>query len=251
MRKSLLLLLCLSMFSSFAQNARKNRGSGGGHSMGSIFAQKDRKNAKYFLGLSYGPGTAWWHSQLVNSEIYDINGAIVRSGNINFRAKNSTNTICVDGAVPIGKVRIGLGIDFDYYFLDKLKLINPNQPDQYVVFPEFFRFDKFFASCEIPFDFTSEKAWTLNLRGHFGYFGFSYVNHFSLFGEEAIAKTFFTSLGLITDLKLYPHAYVFIFPKFEYKFYDNNSSENPEQIRHHIFELSCMFGIRIDVSTEK
>ena len=219
--------------------------------MGSIFAQKDRKLAKYFLGISYGPGTAWWHSSMSNSQIYDVNGGIVRSGNINFRAKNSTNTICVEGAVPVGRVRLGIGIDFDYYFLDKLKLTTPNQPDEYVLYPESFRFDKFFASCEIPFNFDSEKAWSVNLRAHVGYFGFSYVDHFSFFGEEALAKTFFGTLGVLTDLKLYPHAYVFFFPKFEYKLYDNNNSENPVQIKHHIFELSCMFGIRIDVSKEK
>lgn len=251
MRKLLLIfLITASLTPAFAQR-KGGPGSRGQHSLGSIFAQRDRKHAKYFIGFSYGFGQAWWRSELGGAEIYDQNGGVIKSGNINFHAKNNTNSVCLDGLVPVGKVRLGLGINFDYYFLDKLELIEPNKPGQYVLYPESFRFDKFFGQVEIPFSFESDNFWTLNAMVRLGYFGFSYVDHFSLFGDEALAKTYFGSVGGLVDFKLYPHTYLFVLPNVEYKYYDNNRFENPIQIRHNIFGWNLMFGLRIDASREK
>jgi hypothetical protein len=250
MRRLFTISLLLLSIGTFAQ---KKGGPGGknGHSLGSIFSQNDRKHAKYFIGLSYGWGQAWWSSHLGDADIYDPYGGIIKSGKIDFKAKNSTNNVAIDGSVPVWKLRVGIAINFNYYFLDKLQLIEPGKSPEYVLYPESFRFDKFSAFCEVPFNFETERAWSLSARLHLGYFGFSYVDHFALFGDEALAKTYFTSLGFVGDIKLYPHTYIFAFPNIEYLLYDNNNSENPVQIHHNIFAWNAMVGIRIDVSKER
>src|ERR1051326_556939 len=247
-----LLIIVLLLFCAGAYSQKKGGPGGKGmHSLRSIFAQKDRKHAKYFIGLSYGWGQAWWNSLVGQAEIYDAFGTVIKSGTIDFKAKNSTNSVCLDGSVPVGRVRVGLGINFDYYFLDKLELVEAGKSPQYVLYPESFRFDKFFAMVEVPFNFDSDRFWTLNLRAHIGYFNFSYVDHFSLFGDDALAKTFYSSIGLVSDFKLYPHTYLFAHPNFEFKYYDNNNSENPIEIRHKIAAWNLPLGIRIDCSKEK
>jgi hypothetical protein len=251
MRKAFILFIAVC--SCVVVHAQRKGGPGGkgGHSLGSFFQQSDRKHAKYFIGLSYGVGQAWWNSHLGDAELYDPYGGVIKSGKIDFKAKNSTNSIALDGSVPVARVRLGIAITFDYFFLDKLELIETGKSPEYVLYPESFRFDKFSAFCEVPFNFESERAWSLAARAHIGYFGFSYVDHFSLFGDEALAKTYYTSVGLVGDIRLYPHSYLFCLPNLEYKLYDNNNSENPVQIHHNIFSWSVMAGIRIDVSKER
>src|SRR5690349_17684606 len=112
MRKLLIIsLLILSVIA----HAQKKGGPGGkrGGSLGSIFAQNDRKHAKYFIGLSYGWGQAWWSSHLGEAELYDPYGGVIKTGKIDFKAKNNTNCVALDGSVPVWKLRLGIAINFE------------------------------------------------------------------------------------------------------------------------------------------
>jgi hypothetical protein len=248
MIKRLVFFVLLISFAIPAQAQRKNR-VGSGKTLGGFFFRKSRKEAKYFVALSYGLGQAHWKSQLGQAEIFDKFGSVIKSGDLDFKAQNDLNSFSLDASAPFGKIRLGIGIQFDYYFLDKLEITTPFATN-IILYDESFRWDKFFVSAEIPFKYESDKSYSFSSKTHLGYFGYSYVDRFSLFGEEALAKTFWMATGIVADIKLYPHCYVFIFPNVEYKFYNNNKDEQPKNIVHKIFSYSCMAGIRIDVSKE-
>lgn len=215
------------------------------------FKRLERKQEKYFVGLAYGVGTARWNSNLDNSQLYDKYGAVVQSGYIRFKAKNSTEQYDLTVEFPLAKVRLGMGINFEKYYLDKLEITaSPGADAKVMLFDESFRFEKFFGICEVPFWPESKSDFTLAAQGRLGYFGYSGVERLNFFGEEALAKTYFTNVGFVADYRFYPHAYVYIHPSFEYKYFKNSPVENPSIIRHNIFTGTIVAGIRFDVSRE-
>jgi hypothetical protein len=215
------------------------------------FKRLERKQEKYFVSAGYGIGTSRWYSNLDNSELYDKFGSVIQSGYIRFKAKNSTQVYDLNVQFPIGKIRLGMGIDFEQYFLDKLEITaSPGADAHVILFDESFRFEKFFGQVEVPFWPESKSDFSLNFNGRIGYFSYSGVERFNFFGEEALAKTWFTNVGFIADYRFYPHGYLFVHPNFEYKYFKNSPVENPSIIRHNILTGTITFGVRADVSRE-
>lgn len=212
----------------------------------------DRKFKKYFVGVSYGAGTASWFSNLGSSELYDNNGVVIRSGDMRFRAKNPTRMLNLEVSAPVMAVRLGLGVSFENFYLDKLTLHSntPGADGAIVVYDESFRFEKFYGQVEVPFNFETNKSYSFGFKGHIGYFGFSGVKHFNFFGDEHLARTFFTNLGLVGDYKILSHTYFYLNPAFEYKYFKNSPEEAPSEIKHNIFSFSISGGLRFDVSRE-
>jgi hypothetical protein len=215
------------------------------------FKRLERKQEKYFVGLGYGVGTAHWRSNLDNSQLYDKFGAVIQSGYIRFKAKNSTEFLDLTVQFPLAKIRLGMGINFEKYFLDKLEITaSPGADAKVILFDESFRFEKFFGIIEVPFWPESKSDFSLSGNSRLGYFGYSGVERLNFFGEESLAKTYFGNLGFIADYRFYPHAYVFVNPSFEYKYFKNSPQENPSIIRHNIFSYMISAGVRVDVSRE-
>jgi len=246
--KKIILALLILVFT-IPAIAQKKPKPGGSKTQGSFFFRKQRKYDKYFMGLSFGMANASWKSDLGAAELRDKNGILINSGDLTFSAKNASNSLALDASVPVAKVRIGIGIWFEYYFIEKLTIEAP-AGNYDILFDESFRFEKFYLSCEVPFKYENDAIWSVNVKGQFGYFGFSYVDHFSFFGDEALARTFWTGLGILGDIRLYPHTYFFLYPNVEFKYYHNNRFEAPTEISHKVFSYACMAGIRVDVSHE-
>lgn len=248
MKRKLLFVLCVLCLAIpvMAQKTKAKRGPRTGGSFGS---KLDRKHAKYFVSMGAGMGTSWWNSSLGNTEVYDQNGGVISSGDLRFKAKNKLDQYYLDVSFPISRIRFGIGINFEYNYLDKLKVLR-STGDQYILYIESFRFDKFYLLGEFPFNPESDSPWGLSAKMHMGWYGLSYVDHFNFFGEEALAKTYFVTLGGLVDYKLYPHTYLFLFPNFEFKYFDNSKEENPADIHHKILTGTITAGIRIDVSKE-
>lgn len=215
------------------------------------FKRLERKQEKYFVGLGYGIGNAYWSSSLDNSQLYDKYGAVIQSGYIRFKARNKTELIDLNVQFPIAKIRVGMGICFEEYYLDKLEITaSPGADAMVILFDESFRFEKFYGQVEVPFWPESKSDFSLGFNGRIGYFGYSGVERLNFFGEEALAKTFFTNLGLVADYRVYPHVYIYLQPNFEFKYFKNSPVENPSIIRHNIVGYGATGGIRVDVSHE-
>jgi len=210
------------------------------------------KQKKYFVAVSYGVGTARWNSTIKNTQLYDKTGTIIRDGVVKFKAKNSTAVINLEALAPVGKVRLGLGISFEEFYLNKLNITTQSSPvDKNILrFDESFRFNKIYAQVEVPFKYQNQSNGSINFNGHLGYYGYSGIDRINFFGEEAIAKTFFATAGLVFDYRVYPHFYFFAYPNIEYKYFDNSHMERPSDIIHNIFTGTLMGGIRVDLSKE-
>lgn len=206
---------------------------------------KDGPTEKYFVAVSYGLGNASWNSKINTGSLYDTSGTEMFSGNINFKAKNAYKSINLDVLAPIGKISMGLGISFEDFFIQKIK-INSNQ----YYFAEKFRFEKIYTQLEIPIDHFSNDFFTFNVKVQAGYYGFSYINHIDFFGSDINASVLFINTGILIDYKAFKHLYAFLIPICEYKYFRTNLTERPTVIIHNIFSYGIQFGIRFDVAKE-
>ncbi|MCC7303005.1 MAG: hypothetical protein IT233_10215 [Bacteroidia bacterium] len=243
---ALLLILALSAGPVFAQKTKAKKGPKTG---GSFLSKLDRKYAKYFAALGAGKGKSYWNSELGNTLIYDLSGASYASGNIKFRTSGVYDNYFLDVCMPISTFRLGIGINFQYHYIDRLTLEQATG-DKIILYSESFRMDKIYVQYEVPFAPKSEHPLACSLKGHIGYFGVSFVDHHNFFGEEALAQTWFFTMGLLPDFKLYPHTYVFLFPHLEFTYFNNSKAENPSEIKHRIFQWNVSAGIRVDISKE-
>lgn len=241
-----MLILIVGGFSAYAQKTKARKGPKTG---GSFFSKLERKYAKYFVCLGAGKGKSYWQSELGNTLIYDLSGASFSSGNIKFRTRGVYDNYFLEASMPVSNFRFGIGINFQYHYIDELTLEQPTG-DKMILYSESFRFDKIYLNYEIPFYPKSEYPLNCSLKGNIGYFGLSMVDHENFFGEEALAKTWFFTLGLLPDYKLYPHTYIFLYPHVEYTYFNNAKAENPSEIIHHIFQWCVSGGIRVDLSKE-
>lgn len=213
---------------------------------------------KYFVSLGYGIGTARWYSTLISTAIYDKNGAVLQSGDIDFRARNSTNFYDFNVMFPIQKVRYGLGICFEKFYLDKLQLLRTVNSsngtgvsgDQILLFDESFRFDKVYAQVEVPFWPESKSLLSLSANMHAGYFSFNGVDRINFFGRDALARSMFIAISPVGDVRIVPHTYLFIQPMFEYKYFKSQALDASGIIKHNIISYSMLGGLRVDVSRE-
>lgn len=206
---------------------------------------KDGPSDKYFIAFSYGMGTANWSSKLGASALYDTSGNELFAGDINFKAKNTLRSIGLDVSAPVMNVRLGMGICFEEFYLEKIRINNV----QYF-FADKFRFEKLFAQIEIPINSWSNEHFSVNVKSQAGYYGYSFISHINLFGMENKASVLFLNSGFIADYKIYPHTYLFIHPTVEYKYFRNSAREAPSIVLHNIWSFAAQFGLRFDVSRE-
>lgn len=205
----------------------------------------DGPNDKYFISFAYGTGNASWSSTLNQSALYDTTGSEIFGGNVLFNAKNTLNNFTVDVGAQVMKVRLGLGISFEEFYLEKIKINNVNY-----AFADRFTFSKIFAHAEIPFQNIGGDLFSFSIKTGGGYFTSYYLNHYNLFGSGTGGKSVFFNLGFIADYKLFAHTYLFVQPVVEYKYFKNSKQEAPSKITHNIWSYFIMSGLRIDVSKE-
>lgn len=202
---------------------------------------------KYFVSASYGTGTSYWNSHLRGTDLLNKDGSTLLTGNIDFKAKNSTDFYDLSVQFPIAKIRYGFGLSFEQFFLDKLELPSTNK---ILLLDENFTFDKMYIQTEIPFFPNSKSPITINGNIHLGYFSYHGVSRLNFFGGDHIARSFYTTVGITSDFRLYPHCYVFVSPTWEYKRFRNSFLEYPSEVTHNINSFCFTAGIRIDLSKE-
>ena len=214
-----------------------------------VFSQrklfKDGAEDKYFVAFSYGIGSANWNSKLGSSALYDTSGAELFAGDIKFKAKNTLRSLNFDVSAPVLDVRMGMGICFEEFYLEKIKI-----NDVQYFFADKFRFEKLYAQIEIPIKKWSTANFSFNVKSQAGYYGYSFINHINLFGMENKASVLFMNSGFLADYKIYPHSYIFIHPVAEYKYFRSSSREMPSLVLHNIWSFAVQFGLRFDISRE-
>ncbi|MCX6311730.1 MAG: hypothetical protein NT084_08845 [Bacteroidetes bacterium] len=212
------------------------------------YSQPSQNNEKYFLSVGYGVGQAYWYSQLTHSSIYDKQGTTLETGTFKFRANNATTFYDLNVLCPINNFRLGLGMNFEKFFLTKLEVKQTVTTSQVILYDESFRFDKMFVQCEFPFWPTARSRFSLSANGRVGFFSFNNVDRINLFGSDAMANSMFFTVSPVADIQLYPGFFFFLQPMAEYKYFKNPAVDPGGSIVHNIWTYSGMIGIRIDPS---
>jgi hypothetical protein len=233
MKKSLLIsFLLLSFFAGFSQ--------------GGYFFHAVKSSEKYFVAVDYGMGAAHWKSVFKSTEFYDKDGAVINSGDLKFTANSPARIYDVNVMAPVKRVRIGLGIAFEFNYLAQLKVYTKEGED-FLLFDEGLRFDKIYLQTEVPFKYDTDKKYTFNWNIKLGWFGYTNVKRFNFLGDRPFPISFLIASGVTADYEIYPQIYAFVLPNLEYKFYDNYNTDTPVQIRHNVFSASILCGIRVDL----
>jgi hypothetical protein len=212
------------------------------------YTQPRKNNEKYLISLGYGWGKAHWYSQMTRTSIYDKQGSTVESGTFQFRANNATNFYDISVLWPIQNFRLGLGMNFEKFFLTRLELRQAVTTSKVIIFDESFRFDKIFAQYEYPFWPEARSKFSLSANGRVGFFSFNNVDRVNLFGTDALASSMFFTLSPVADFQALPGVFIFFQPMAEYKYFKNPSVEIGGTVEHNIFTYCAMFGIRLDPS---
>jgi hypothetical protein len=212
------------------------------------YTQPSKNCEKYFLSAGYGIGQAYWYSSLTQSSIYDKQGSTLETGTFKFRANNTTTFYDINVLCPIRNFRLGLGMNFEKFFLTRLEVRQSVTTSQVIIYDESFRFDKLFVQYEFPFWPDARKRFSLSANGRVGFFSFSNVDRINLFGSDAMANSMFFTLSPVADVQLYSGIYLFLQPFAEYKYFKNPAVDPGGSIVHNIWTYSAMIGIRIDPS---
>lgn len=212
------------------------------------YSTPKKNNEKYFLSLGYGFGQAYWFSELSRTSIYDKQGSTIESGDFKFRANNTTTFYDLNVLFPVQNFRLGLGMNFEKFFLTRLELKNSITTNKVIIYDESFRFDKIFAQFEFPFWPDARSKFSLSANGRIGFFSFNNVDRINLFGSDALASSMFFTVSPVADVQVYPGIFIFIQPFAEYKYFRNPSVDEGGLVIHNIFTYSGMIGIRIDPS---
>lgn len=212
------------------------------------YTQPKQNKEKYFLSIGYGWGKAYWYSELSRTSIYDKQGSTLESGSFKFKANNTTSFYDLNVLCPVAGFRLGLGMNFEKFYLTKLELKQSVTTNKVVIFDETFRFDKIFVQAEFPFWPEARSRFSLSANARFGFFSFNNVERINFFGDDALASSLFISVSPVGDVQLYPGIYLFMQPFAEYKYFKNPSVDPGGAVMHNIFTYSAMFGIRIDPS---
>ncbi|MFI5150145.1 MAG: hypothetical protein ACHQRM_10470 [Bacteroidia bacterium] len=204
---------------------------------------------KYYIGASVGSGTAYWDSHLHNNDLLNKDGSVLVNGqDIHFKAKNSTQVADINVQFPLYLIRYGFGLSFENFSLDKLSIQN-QQSNTIVLMDEQIVFDKMYAQIEFPFFPRSKSPFSINANFHIGYFGYHGVKRLNLFGGDHLATSYFGTLGVTADYRLYPHVYFFVMPFYELKYYQSSSLDGPALVRHNISTVVFTGGLRVDLTT--
>ncbi|HTA83190.1 MAG TPA: hypothetical protein VK783_09665 [Bacteroidia bacterium] len=234
----LFVLLCFSCLQAHAQ---------------SYYSEDKKTDKKYYIAFSYGVGSARWYSQFYDSPLYNLDGSVLKYGNLKLQATNPVYDYDFSVCAPVGKIRLGAGIRFEKFSMDKLSLISSdssgtNVTNNYLLFTENFWFNEIFAMVQIPFSFCSGKSYSLEYDMNAGFYGYNGIRHLNFFGDDQIASTYHVSAGFLLDYEVIDNIRVFIHPEFEYKYFHNNPNESPSVIIHNIYTGILSFGIRGDIS---
>lgn len=212
------------------------------------YTQPSKNSEKYFLSAGYGIGQAYWFSSLTHSSIYDKHGSTLETGTFKFRANNTTTFYDINVLCPVRNFRLGLGMNFEKFFLTRLEVRQSVTTSQVIIYDESFRFDKLFVQYEFPFWPDARKRFSLSANGRVGFFSFSNVDRINLFGSDAMANSMFFTLSPVADVQLYSGIFLFLQPFAEYKYFKNPAVDPGGSIVHNIWTYSAMIGIRIDPS---
>jgi len=222
-----------------------------------VYFRGQDNNKKYYIAASYGVGAAQWQSRFQSTFLYNTNGSVLESGDMTMKASNPSFNYNLNVCFPVGDKRIGLGISFEKFSMDKITILslsdtsasNVNIPNSYTYFRESFWFNKLYGMVQLPFHFCDGKPYSLDLVACGGFYGYDGLKHLNFFGNDQIASTLFCNLSFIFDYDLkVEHARLFVQPMIEYKYFHNNGNEYPSTIVHNIYCYSINFGIRVDVS---
>jgi len=196
----------------------------------------------------YGVGQAFWFSSLTNSSLYDHQGSAIQTGSFKFRANNTTTFYDLNVLFPMNNVRLGMGMDFEKFYLTELMVQQTITTSKAILFDENFRFDKIFVQCEVPFWPNARSRFSLSANARCGFFSFNNVDHINFFGNDALANSMFFTISPVADMQLYPGIYFFVQPMAEYKYFKNAADDPGGTIVHNIWTYSGMIGIRLDPS---
>jgi hypothetical protein len=212
------------------------------------YSMPKQNKEKYFLSVGYGWGQAHWFSELSQTSIYDKRGGTIQSGDFKFRAKNTTSFYDLNVLAPVGNFRLGLGMNFERFYLTRLELQQSVTNSKVLIYDESFRFDKIFAQVEVPFWPEARSKFSLSANFRVGFFSFNNVDRINLFGDDALASSTFFTLSPVADVQLYPGFFLFVQPFAEYKYFKNPAVDPGGTVIHKIFTYSAMIGLRIDPS---
>jgi hypothetical protein len=214
---------------------------------------KAKKDKKYYVAFSYGVGSAWWSSHFYDAPLYNLDGTVLKYGNLKMQATNPMHGYDFSVCAPVGKIRLGAGIRFEKFAMDKLSMLSSdssgiNVPNSYILFTENFWFNEIFAMMEVPFSFCNGKPYSLEYDMNAGFYGYNGVKHLNFFGDDQLASTYLVSAGFLVDYEIIDNIRIFAHPEFEFKYFHNNQNENPSVIVHKIYTGIMSFGIRVDMS---
>jgi len=223
---------------------------GGTASAQKWYSMPKKNNEKYLVYAAYGYGTAHWYSELKQTSIYDTQGGAIQTGDINFKAKNSSTFYDLGVLFPAGNMRFGLGMNFEKFFLTQIVLQNSVQSSggTGIIFDESFRFDKIYMQCEVPFWPEARSKYSLSANMNLGFFSFNNVDRINLFGSDALASSTFVNISPIADVRIFPGLSLFVRPGCEFKYFKNQAVDSYGQVRHSILTYSVMIGLRYDPS---
>ncbi len=215
--------------------------------------EQSKKDKKYYADFSYGIGSAHWYSHFYDAPLYNLDGSVIKYGDLKMQATNPMFYYDFSVSAPVGKIRLGAGVRFEKFSMDKLSVISSdssgrNIPDSYVLFTENIWFNEIYAKMEIPFSFCNGKPYSLEYTMNAGFYGYDGVKHLNFFGDDQIASTYHISAGFLLDYEVLDFMRVFIKPELEYKYFHNNPNESPSIIVHDIYTGIFSFGVRFDVS---
>ena len=205
------------------------------------YFSKDRKD-RYFITLGYGQGRTNWYSRTEGFSLYDRSGQMVLSGDHRLSAVTDHRTYQIGVTGPVGKFRLGMGIEFDEFSLYRIHVKDPAVQDP-VSMVDRFRFDKIHLTAEYPTLWLRSGRMHIDLFMKAGYYAFSKVNSLNLFAQGS-GKTFFGSLGGIYALRVYKDAHFYVRPTFGYRHFDNSDEPGEGAIYHELFSYGVMAGLR-------
>lgn len=202
--------------------------------------------SKYFAGIGFGTGETDWYSRTENYELIDQRGQLIYDGNSTLRAASNFRVYQLEVLAPVWRLRLGLGINFEFYDLRSFDLEAPNYVAT-VPFIEKFRFDKVYAQLELPYYPKWDVDINFGLNVKTGYYGFTKVNNRTLFGASRLGRAYFIELGVLADAKVYDRTYLFVMPAVDYKYFNNPRREHPNAIYHNLLSYKVTIGVRVHV----
>lgn len=195
-----------------------------------------------FITIGYGEGRTQWYSRTEGYKLYDQRGKKVLSGDHNLTAATDYQSYQIGVAAPVGRLRLGMGIEFDEFSIYQIHVEDPSVVEP-VSMIDNFRFDKVHLTLEYPTLWIPNSSIHLDLFLKGGYYAFSKINSFNLFGKGS-GKTFFASIGPILAVQAYKRAHVYFRPRLGYRHFNNSDQDSMGAIYHDLFSYGAMVGLR-------